>query len=83
VALGAEARFRFLEDYGAVAFVEGGRTFDSGVPTFDEPLFWSAGNGARYYTDFGPIRLDVATPLNGRSGIDDSFQIYVSFGQAF
>lgn len=83
VALGAEARFRFLEDYGAVAFVEGGRTFDSGVPTFDEPLFWSAGIGARYYTDFGPIRLDVATPLNGRSGIDDSFQIYVSFGQAF
>ncbi|MGF1623245.1 MAG: autotransporter assembly complex family protein, partial [Alphaproteobacteria bacterium] len=27
VSLGAEARFRFLDDYGAVVFVEGGRAF--------------------------------------------------------
>lgn len=83
VALGAEARFRFLDDYGAVLFVEGGRSFESGIPTFGDPLFWAAGAGARYYTDFGPIRLDVAVPLNGRPDVDDSFQVYVSFGQAF
>lgn len=83
VALGAETRFRFLEDYGAVLFLEGGRSFADAIPTFDAPLFWGAGIGARYYTDFGPVRLDFAVPLNGRSGIDDGFQFYISFGQAF
>jgi translocation and assembly module TamA len=83
VALGGEARFRFLEDYGAVLFLEGGRSFVDSVPSFGDQLFWAAGIGARYFTDFGPIRLDFAIPLNGRSGIDDDFQFYVSFGQAF
>jgi translocation and assembly module TamA len=83
LALGAEARFRFLDDYGAVLFIEGGRAFADAVPSFSDNLFWGAGVGARYYTDFGPIRLDFAIPLNGRSGIDDDFQFYVSFGQAF
>jgi translocation and assembly module TamA len=31
----------------------------------------------------GPLRLDVAFPINRREGIDDSFQIYISLGQAF
>ncbi len=81
--IGAEARFRFLEDYGAVLFMEGARTFDSQFPTFDEPLFWGGGIGARYYTGLGPLRVDVAVPFNRRNGVDDSFQFYVSFGQAF
>ena len=83
VALGAEARFRFFEDYGLVTFFEGGRSFDSYFPTFDKQLFWGAGAGLRYYTDFGPVRLDLAVPLNGRSGVDGAFQLYISFGQAF
>ena len=83
VALGTEARFRFWDDYGLVAFVEGGRSYEGTLPTFNQPLFWGAGAGARYYTDFGPVRLDVAVPLNGRSGVDGSFQLYISFGQAF
>ena len=83
VALGTEARFRFYDDYGLVAFVEGGRSYDGMLPRLDRPLFWGAGVGARYYTDFGPVRLDVAVPLNGRSGVDGSFELYISFGQAF
>jgi translocation and assembly module TamA len=46
-------------------------------------LFWGAGVGLRYYTPIGPIRLDVAFPLEKREDIDDSFQIYISIGQAF
>lgn len=82
-AVGAETRFRFLDDYGAVLFLEGGRTFPDAIPRFKAPLLWGAGVGARYFTDFGPVRLDVAVPLNGRAGVDDGYQIYLSFGQAF
>jgi translocation and assembly module TamA len=41
-----------------------------------------AGLGARYYTDFGPVRIDVGVPLNRREG-DPAFGVYVSLGQAF
>jgi translocation and assembly module TamA len=41
-----------------------------------------AGAGARYYTPIGPIRLDVAVPLNKLPG-GDSFEVYVGIGQAF
>jgi translocation and assembly module TamA len=37
----------------------------------------------RWVTPIGPLRLDVAFPLNRRAGIDDTFQVYVSIGQAF
>ena len=40
------------------------------------------GVGVRYYTGFGPARLDVGFPLNKRAG-DAPFGIYVSIGQAF
>jgi translocation and assembly module TamA len=41
-----------------------------------------AGFGLRYYAGFGPLRLDIAAPLNKREG-DSDFQIYISIGQAF
>ena len=41
-----------------------------------------AGVGARYYTPIGPIRLDVAVPLNKLPG-GDSFEFYIGIGQAF
>ena len=40
------------------------------------------GVGVRYYTDFGPARLDFGIPLNKQQG-DAPFGIYVSIGQAF
>jgi translocation and assembly module TamA len=36
----------------------------------------------RYHTRFGPIRVDVGTPLNPRSG-ESRIAVYVSLGQAF
>jgi len=38
--------------------------------------------GARYYTAIGPIRFDVAVPVN-KLPESGSFQIYIGIGQAF
>jgi len=46
-------------------------------------LRFGAGLGVRIFTPIGPIRLDVATPLNRRENIDDLGQFYISIGQAF
>ena len=80
---GFELRWRVTDRIGIVPFVEGGNVYDDRTPDFGEDLFWAAGLGLRYFTIAGPIRLDVAFPLNRRDGIDDEFQIYVSLGQAF
>ncbi|WP_282609269.1 autotransporter assembly complex family protein [Pelagibius sp. Alg239-R121] len=84
VELGFEARIKVAEDIGIVPFVEGGNVFDDEVPDLGEELQWAAGLGFRYYTAVGPLRLDVAVPVNRRSSdIDDAFQFYISLGQAF
>ena len=80
---GFELRWRVTDKIGIVPFVEGGNVYDEQTPDFGEDLFWAAGLGFRYFTIAGPIRLDVAFPLNRRDGIDDEFQIYISLGQAF
>lgn len=75
-----EARLRF-GDFGVVPFIDAGQIYTSTLPSFDSFRF-GAGIGARYYTTFGPIRIDVATPLDPRSG-DPKVGVYVSIGQAF
>jgi translocation and assembly module TamA len=81
--LSAEFRFRITQSIGLATFLDGGRAFDAVYPDFSDPIQWGAGVGIRYHTPIGPLRLDVATPLNPRKGVDDPFQIYVSIGQAF
>lgn len=76
-----EARARFSETFGGVAFVDGGFVADDIFPTFDD-LRLGAGVGLRYYTAFGPLRLDVAVPLNQRAD-DPDYALYVGIGQAF
>lgn len=82
VAGTAELRTRLTEKFGFVAFVDAGNVSEDSRPEFDDGLRIGVGVGARYFTPVGPLRLDVAVPLDKRS-IDDDFQIYVSFGQAF
>jgi len=82
VELGFEARVRITEEIGLVPFIEGGQVFEDSFPRFDENLQFGAGLGLRYFTGLGPLRLDLAVPINKREG-DDDFQIYVSIGQAF
>jgi translocation and assembly module TamA len=78
----AEARYKPGENWGLAAFLDGGMVYSDPSPDFGEDLRWGAGLGFRYYTIIGPVRFDVATPLNGRDD-DDSVQIYISIGQSF
>lgn len=77
-----EARFRVGENFGIVPFLDGGMVYDKTLPSFGKDLDWGAGLGFRYYTPIGPVRLDVAVPLQDR-GHQKAFQIYLSLGQAF
>jgi translocation and assembly module TamA len=81
--VGGEVRVRVTEQIGVVPFIDGGTVYDDPFPTGNETLRWAAGLGFRYFTGFGPIRLDFAFPLNPRDGVDEPFQFYISFGQAF
>lgn len=78
-----EARYRITDTFGLVAFVDAGNAYATATPQPSKGLQWGAGVGIRYYTPIGPVRADIAIPLNKRSGIDDSFQVYFSLGQAF
>jgi translocation and assembly module TamA len=78
-----ELRLRVTKSLGFVAFLDGGRAFEDSVPQADEPLFWGAGIGLRYHTAVGPVRVDVGVPLDRRDAVDESFQLYLSLGQAF
>ena len=75
-----EARYRF-GDFGIVPFVDAGNSYANALPTFTD-LRFGAGIGGRFYTNFGPMRIDVATPLNPRPG-DGKVALYISIGQAF
>jgi translocation and assembly module TamA len=77
-----EVRARVTETIGLVAFVDAGSAFTSRLPDFSEALRVGAGPGVRYISPIGPLRLDVAFPVNPRDS-DDFFQLYVSIGQAF
>lgn len=79
-----EARFRFKafgSDVGIVPFVDAGQVDTGTLPGINN-LKVGAGLGFRYYTAFGPVRIDVATPLNPGKG-DSRVAFYVSIGQAF
>jgi translocation and assembly module TamA len=78
-----EMRKTITERIGMAAFVDGGRAFSGQYPDFSEPIFWGSGIGLRYYTPVGPIRFDVAAPINPRAHVDAAIQFYVSVGQAF
>jgi translocation and assembly module TamA len=75
-----EGRYRF-GNYGVVGFVDAGQVYESQVPSFSSMRF-GVGVGGRLYTNFGPIRLDIATPIGRREG-ESRLSLYVSIGQAF
>lgn len=80
--LSLELRTRLTDKFGAVAFVDAGSVGEDSAPTFKN-LAVGVGAGVRYYTSFGPIRFDVATPLTQKDDLDQNYQFYISIGQAF
>ena len=77
MAISLEARAKVTEKIGVVGFVDMGLV---GVAGGDSDTQAGAGFGLRYATGVGPVRLDLAVPMN-----DDGrkVQIYVGLGQAF
>lgn len=75
-----EARYRF-GDFGIVPFFDAGRVGEGSAPSLSG-MRYGAGIGGRYYTNFGPMRIDVATPINRRPG-EARVALYISIGQAF
>ena len=75
-----EGRYRF-GNYGVVAFLDAGQSYEATMPKFSD-MRYGVGIGGRFYTNFGPLRVDVATPLGRRKG-ESRLNLYVSIGQAF
>jgi len=82
LVLNLETRIKITETIGVVPFVDAGSYYESPMPQLGRTLLYGVGLGARYYTGFGPLRLDLATPLHKRHG-DSPIQVYISLGQAF
>lgn len=78
-----EARYRASETIGLAAFYDAGNVYSSSLPQMNKKILQSAGLGLRYYTPVGPLRLDIAFPLNPRKHFDSAFQLYFSIGQSF
>jgi len=81
---GLESRIRLKQfggNFGIVPFFDGGSLTKETLPDFKDWRF-AAGIGVRYYSSFGPIRVDFGVPLNRQKG-DGPFAVTVSLGQAF
>ncbi len=78
----AELRVKVTDTIGIVPFFDAGNAFATSLPNFDQRLYTAVGLGLRYYTSIGPIRADVAFPLDPHAGAGP-VALYVSIGQAF
>jgi translocation and assembly module TamA len=76
-----EARQPITSRIGLVVFADAGSLGATTTPGYDNVAV-GVGAGVRYDLGFGPLRLDIATPLNPQRG-DSPVQVYISIGQAF
>ena len=76
VEMSAELRYRATNRLGYVVFVDAGAAADDVEPPIDE-MRAGAGIGVRYYAGFGPLRADIAVPLNKREGDADVPDLYL------
>ena len=76
-----EVRQHITGRWGAVAFVDVGAVSETSAPDFSN-VNTGVGVGVRYDLGFGPIRADIAFPLDKREG-DSSYELYLSIGQSF
>ncbi len=68
-------------NFGLVAFADAGYVAAS-ADFQDGDWHAGAGVGVRYATPFGPIRVDLATPVRG-DGVGEDLYLYIGIGQAF
>ncbi|HTT04382.1 MAG TPA: BamA/TamA family outer membrane protein [Steroidobacteraceae bacterium] len=82
-----EFRQRVWGNFGLAVFVDAGAVTAPGAVTAAGTIGsgrygFGYGGGPRYYTPIGPIRVDVAFPLNPPPR-SDAFEAYIGLGQAF
>jgi translocation and assembly module TamA len=75
-------RIRVGDSFGIVPFIDAGTVSKEVFPDFSEDVQIAVGLGVRYYTNIGPIRADIAVPVNPREE-DGLLQFYISIGPAF
>jgi len=78
----AELRTWVTDKIGIVGFADAGVVGEKSLPDFDQDTKVGAGLGVRYKTGLGPLRLDVALPLNRHKG-DSRYGLYIGIGQSF
>ena len=78
-----ETRFRISRTIGLVPFFDIGSVYLTALPKFKEKWYKSVGMGFRYFTFLGPLRFDLAFPLDRRKDIDSRYRFLVSIGQTF
>ncbi|MGV3551840.1 MAG: autotransporter assembly complex protein TamA [Rhizobium sp.] len=76
-----ETRVKMTDTVGVVPFIDVGTVSRNEFPDFSD-IRAGAGLGIRYATPFGPLRLDVAMPLNKYED-GTTFGIYAGIGQSF
>lgn len=81
VELSVEARVKVRDKWSVVGFVDAGDIGRADIPELND-LRAGAGLGLRYDTIAGPLRVDIAAPLDRQQG-DEPVHIYISLGQAF
>ncbi len=79
----AELRLQPGNRMGYVAFLDGGTVYNDLPNDSSRSLRYGAGIGLRWFTTIGPLRADVAYPLNPDDSQVDRIQFYISLGQAF
>jgi translocation and assembly module TamA len=88
ISAGIEPRVALYHPLWIALFCEAGFISQSSniFKEFDtlSNLYWDIGFSVFYFTDFGPLRADIAYPL-GKEPADGEkeFKFYISFGQAF
>jgi translocation and assembly module TamA len=76
-----ELRQKVTGPWSVAGFIDAGSLGSTPAPSFRN-IDVGAGIGVRYDLGFGPIRLDLATPVTRRKG-DPLVQLYISIGQSF
>jgi len=82
LALSGEIRGRVTDKISLVGFFDFGAVDADSFVDGNSPYHSGAGLGVRYdLGGFGPLRLDLAMPIDGVTG--DGLQFYLGIGQAF
>ncbi|VGO11932.1 Translocation and assembly module TamA [Pontiella desulfatans] len=79
----AELRMQPGNRLGYVVFIDGGTVYNDLLHDENRSLRYGAGIGLRWFTTIGPLRADMAYPLNADDSQVERVQFYISLGQAF